>query len=105
MLFAAVHESAIGTKQTFRDRRPMSAFRGKADMRRTSRDVRVFEKAPDRVKKSAKGWLPWQDEVIASFECHEARSPRCPGSHQPPFLERNHGVTVAVHVNVREPMD
>jgi hypothetical protein len=32
MLFAAVHESAFGTKPTWPPRRSMSAFGGKADM-------------------------------------------------------------------------
>jgi len=34
---AAVHESAFGTKRTFRRSVPMSAFGGEADMARTSR--------------------------------------------------------------------
>src|SRR6516162_11682420 len=33
-LIAAVHESAFGTKRTFHDRVPMSAFGGKADIQR-----------------------------------------------------------------------
>jgi hypothetical protein len=35
MLFAAVHESAYGTKQTCRVALHMSAFGGKADIRRS----------------------------------------------------------------------
>ena len=35
MLFAAVHLSAFGTKQTFPSRRPMSAVGGKADITQT----------------------------------------------------------------------
>jgi hypothetical protein len=38
MLFAAVHESAIGTKRTYRVALHMSAIGGKADMARTSPD-------------------------------------------------------------------
>ena len=38
--YAAVHESAFGTKRTSRQPQPMSAFGGKADMTRTCPDVR-----------------------------------------------------------------
>ena len=40
MLFAAAHESAIGIKRTCRSPHGMSAFGGKADIARTSRNVR-----------------------------------------------------------------
>jgi len=39
LLFAAVHESAVGTKRTGQWRRAMSAFGGKADMAQGWRDV------------------------------------------------------------------
>ena len=39
-VIAAVHESAIGTKRTFRRNQPMSAFGGKADVTPTRHDVR-----------------------------------------------------------------
>jgi hypothetical protein len=38
--FAAVHESAFGTKRTSRSRCRMSAFGGKADVAIPKRDVR-----------------------------------------------------------------
>jgi hypothetical protein len=38
---AALHESAIGTKQTSLDTQTMSAFGGKADIVRTSLNVRL----------------------------------------------------------------
>jgi hypothetical protein len=41
MLFAAVHESAFGTKRTCRSGRGMSALGGETDIRQASRDVRV----------------------------------------------------------------
>jgi hypothetical protein len=40
-IFAAVHESAFGTKRTFHRRFAMSAFRGKADIDWTRRNVRL----------------------------------------------------------------
>src|SRR5262249_22141448 len=40
-VFAAVHESAFGTKRTFRGLVPMSAFGGKADIVRKSQNVRL----------------------------------------------------------------
>jgi hypothetical protein len=39
MLFAAVHESAYGTKRTWRSCSVMSAFGGKADIRECGGDV------------------------------------------------------------------
>ena len=45
MLFAAVHESAFGTKRTSLVAPHMSAFGGKADMCRATRDVRFVPKA------------------------------------------------------------
>ena len=39
MFFAAVHESAFGTKRTCRDEERMSAFEGKADITRGQRHV------------------------------------------------------------------
>ena len=39
MVFAAVHEFAFGTKRTFRERVPMSAFGSKADMVQTRLNV------------------------------------------------------------------
>jgi len=39
--YAALHESAFGTKRTSRDRVPMSAFGGKADIQPISCDVRL----------------------------------------------------------------
>ena len=39
-LFAALHESAFGTKRTFRVAPHMSAFGGKADITLTCRHVR-----------------------------------------------------------------
>jgi FixJ family two-component response regulator len=39
-LIAAVHESAFGTKRTFRERVSMSAFGGKADIAQTRLNVR-----------------------------------------------------------------
>jgi hypothetical protein len=38
-VFAALHMSAIGTKRTFRDCVPMSAFGGKADIAQTGLNV------------------------------------------------------------------
>jgi hypothetical protein len=38
--FAAAHESAFGTKQTFQSHPAMSAFGGKADIEFQGRDVR-----------------------------------------------------------------
>ena len=43
MFYAAVHESAFGTKRTFRGVVPMSAFGGKADISRTFRNVRLVQ--------------------------------------------------------------
>jgi hypothetical protein len=40
MLFAAVHESAFGTKRTYRVALHMSAFGGKADIAPASQNVR-----------------------------------------------------------------
>ena len=41
MMFAAVHESAIGTKRTYRVAPHMSAFGGKADMGYCTANVRL----------------------------------------------------------------
>src|SRR5262249_24528320 len=40
-VYAALHESAFGTKRTFRGLVPMSAFGGKADIVRKSQNVRL----------------------------------------------------------------
>jgi hypothetical protein len=40
-MFAAVHESAYGTKQTLASAMQMSAFGGEADMMQTSR-IKIF---------------------------------------------------------------
>jgi hypothetical protein len=39
MLFVAVHKSAYGTKRTWRDEAPMSAFEGKADISQLLRPI------------------------------------------------------------------
>src|SRR6516162_5050546 len=44
-LFVAVHESAFGTKRTSRHAQPMSAFGGKADMKWTRLNVRLWPQA------------------------------------------------------------
>ena len=43
--FAALHMSAFGTKRTFHDGVPMSAFGGKADIHRSCWDVPFVTKA------------------------------------------------------------
>jgi hypothetical protein len=45
LLFAALHESAFGTKRTYRDNRLFVRFRGKADMGR--RTVPIVSAASD----------------------------------------------------------
>ena len=57
MLFAAVHESVVGTKRTFRNvRYVVVAVGGKADLEHTTLE-RAAPAAPFRIQRQAVGYL------------------------------------------------
>ena len=56
MLFAAVRESVVGTKRTFRNVRYVVAVGGKADLEHTTLE-RAAPAAPFRIQRQAVGYL------------------------------------------------